>query len=140
MIPIGKEKTWGLCLRQQCLPIIRTSECVCACMHAQWCPTLCDPMDCSPPGVSVHRIFQGRIIEQVAIFFSRHQNSSSIFKMAGKVKSFSCWNILVSWEFLSTNIICGRIILNNILNANLLRTKFHLALIIQKALTVLRGH
>ena len=137
MIPIGEEKTWGLCPRQQCLPIIRTSECVR--MHAQLCPTLCDPMDCSPPGVSVHSIFQRIIIEQVAIFFSRHQNSSSIFKMAGKVKSFSCWNILVGWEFLSTNIICGRIILNNILNANLLRTKFHLALIIQKALGASRS-
>ena len=140
MTPIGEEKTWGLCLRQQCLPIIRTSEHVCGCTHTRLCRTLCNPMDCSPLGVSVHRIFQGRILEQVAIFFSRHQNSSSIFKMAGKVKSFSCGNILVSWEFLSTNIICGRIILNNILNANLLRTKFHLALIIQKALTVLRGH
>ena len=26
--------------------------CVCVCMHAQSCPTLCDPMDCSPPGSS----------------------------------------------------------------------------------------
>ena len=28
---------------------------------AQLCPTLCDPMDCSPPGSSVHRIFQARV-------------------------------------------------------------------------------
>ena len=28
----------------------------------QSCPTLCDPMDCSPPGSSVHGIFQGRIL------------------------------------------------------------------------------
>ena len=33
--------------------------------------TLCDPMDCSPPGFSVHGIFQARILEWVAIFFSR---------------------------------------------------------------------
>ena len=35
------------------------------------CPTLCDPMDCSQPGSSVHRISQARILELVAIFFSR---------------------------------------------------------------------
>ena len=33
--------------------------------------TLCDPMDCSPPGSSVHGIFQARILEWVAISFSR---------------------------------------------------------------------
>ena len=30
-------------------------------MHAQSCLTLCDPIDCSPPGSSVHGIFQARI-------------------------------------------------------------------------------
>ena len=38
---------------------------------AQLCPTLCDPMDCSPPGSSVHGILQTRILERVAIPFSR---------------------------------------------------------------------
>ena len=42
---------------------------MCAC--AQSCPTLCDPMDCSPPGSSVHEIFQARILEWVAISYSR---------------------------------------------------------------------
>ena len=37
----------------------------------QSCPILCDPMDCSPPGSSVHRILQARILEWVAISFSR---------------------------------------------------------------------
>ena len=37
----------------------------------QSCPTLCDPMDCSLPGSSVHRIFQARVLEWVAISFSR---------------------------------------------------------------------
>ena len=41
------------------------------CPHAQSCPTLCDPMDCSPPGSSVHGIFQTRILEWVAISYSR---------------------------------------------------------------------
>ena len=33
------------------------------------CPTLSDPMDCSPPGSSVHRIFQARVLEWGAIAF-----------------------------------------------------------------------
>ena len=38
---------------------------------AQSCPTLCDSMDCSLPGCSVHRILQARILEWGAIAFSR---------------------------------------------------------------------
>ena len=38
---------------------------------AQSCLTLCDPMDCSLPGFSVHGIFQARVLEWVAISFSR---------------------------------------------------------------------
>ena len=38
---------------------------------AQSCPTLCDPVDCSSPGSSVHGILQARILEWVAISFSR---------------------------------------------------------------------
>ena len=44
------------------------------CVHAellQLCPTLCDPMDYSPPGSYVHGILQTRILEWVAIPFSR---------------------------------------------------------------------
>jgi len=37
----------------------------------QLCLTLCYPMDCSPPGFSVHEIFQARILEWVSISFSR---------------------------------------------------------------------
>ena len=37
----------------------------------QLCPTLCGPMDCSPQGSSVHGIFQARILEWVAISFSK---------------------------------------------------------------------
>ena len=37
----------------------------------QSCPTLCDPMDYSPPGSSVYEIFQARILEWIAIPLSR---------------------------------------------------------------------
>ena len=43
-------------------------------VHAKWLqlsPTLCDPMDCSPPGSSIHGILQARILEWVAMPFSR---------------------------------------------------------------------
>ena len=36
----------------------------------QSCPTPSDPMDCNPPGSSIHRIFQARVLEWVAIAFS----------------------------------------------------------------------
>ena len=38
---------------------------------AQSCPTLCDPMDCSLPDSSVHGIFQARVLEWIAISFSK---------------------------------------------------------------------
>ena len=44
---------------------------ICICLVAKSCPTLCDPMDCSLPGSSVHGIFWTRILEWVAIPFFR---------------------------------------------------------------------
>ena len=41
------------------------------CVYAQSCPTLCDLLDCSPPGSSVHGISRARILEWVAIPYSR---------------------------------------------------------------------
>ena len=50
----------------------RYTPCVCVCvLVAQSCPTLCDPMGCSPPGSSVCGISPARILEWVAISFSR---------------------------------------------------------------------
>ena len=42
-----------------------------ACSVSQSCLALCDPMDDSPPGFSAHGVFQTRILEWVAIFYSR---------------------------------------------------------------------
>ena len=44
----------------------------------QSCPTLCDLMDCSPPGSSVHGILQARILEWVAISSSRGSSWSNL--------------------------------------------------------------
>ena len=43
---------------------------VCGVLVTQSCPTLCDPMDCSPPGSSVSGILQARILESIAMPFS----------------------------------------------------------------------
>ena len=61
----------------QCVKVKSESE------VAQLCPTLSDPMDCSPPGSSVHGIFQARVLEWGAIAFSTvciksYLNNSSI--------------------------------------------------------------
>ena len=58
----------------------------------QSCPTLCDPMDGSPPGSPVPGILQARILERVAISFS------SAWKWKVKVKSLSPVRLLAtSW-------------------------------------------
>ena len=55
---------------------------------SQSCLTLCDPMDCSPPGSSVHGISQARIPEWVAISFSRGfsrpQDQTRVSRIAGR--------------------------------------------------------
>ena len=56
----------------------------------QSCPTLCDPMDCSLPGFSVHEILQARILEWIAMFSSREsfllrdQNCVTYISWAGR--------------------------------------------------------
>ena len=47
---------------------------------AHSCPTLCDPMDCSLPGSSLHGIFQARLLEWVAISFSKEFKVGPNFK------------------------------------------------------------
>ena len=62
-----------------CLPetittlLISYAAAAAAAKSLQSCPTLCDPMDCSLPGSSVHGIFQARVLEWGAIAFSERQ-------------------------------------------------------------------
>ena len=51
-------------------------ECESESVISSSCPTLCDPMDCSPPGSSIHDILQTRILGWVAIPFSRGSSQS----------------------------------------------------------------
>ena len=77
--------------------------CCCCCLFIKWCSTLCDLIDCSPLGSSVHGIFQARILKLVAISISSGYSQStvlsplfkwslgipSIFVLIPKISSFS---------------------------------------------------
>ena len=49
----------------------------------QLCPTCSDCMDCSPPGSSVHGVFQARVLEWVAIAFSMQEEHDVIIEPIG---------------------------------------------------------
>ena len=70
----GKNTGMGCHLLLQCMKVKSESE------VAQSCPTLCDPMDCSLPGSSVHGTFQARVPEWGAIAFSDNQPRQHIKK------------------------------------------------------------
>ena len=61
----GKNTGVGCHFLLQCMKVKSQNE------VAQSCPTLRDPMDCSPPGSSVHGIFQARVLAWGAITFSK---------------------------------------------------------------------
>ena len=72
-----------------CSPCVYSSGSSCLLVmyvHTQDQPTLCDPMDCSPPGSSLHGTFQARVLEWVAISASRRSSQP---------RDWSC----VSWGF-----------------------------------------
>ena len=71
----GKNTGVGCHFLLQCMKVKRESE------VAQSCPTLGDPMDCSPAGSSIHGIFQARVLEWGASAFS-NDPFCSVFKTA----------------------------------------------------------
>ena len=69
---------------------VQSSHAAAAAKSLQLCPTLCDPIDGSPPGSPVPGILQARTLQWVAISFS------SAWKWKVKVKSFSCVRLSVT--------------------------------------------
>ena len=69
----GKNTGVGCHFLLQCMKVKSERE------VAQSCPTISDPMDCSPPGSSVHGIFQARVLEWGVIAFSQEHWSVYIF-------------------------------------------------------------
>ena len=74
----GKNTGVGCRFLLQCMKVKSESE------VAQLCPALSDPVDCSPPGSSVHGIFQARVLEWVAIAFS----ASDVYKSLNQLTTF----------------------------------------------------
>ena len=66
----------------------------------QSCPTLCDPMNCSPSGFSVHRILQARILKWVAIPFSQGsswpRDWTWVSYTAGRFFTLWLWAMIIS--------------------------------------------
>ena len=60
---------------------------------AQSCPSLCDPMDCSLPGFSIHGILQARILEWVTISFSRGSSKPRDWTQVSRIggRRFNLW-------------------------------------------------
>ena len=66
---------------------------VCVCVLAtQSCPTLCDLMDCSPPGSSIYGILQSRILDWVAFPFSRGPSRTRCEPWSPTLQAYSLLN------------------------------------------------
>ena len=76
---------------------------------AQPCPTLCDPIDCSLPGSSVHGIFQARVLEWVAISFSRGSSRPRDWTRVSRIVG-RCFTFCLTKEIAThSNILAWRI-------------------------------
>ena len=72
------------------------TTCCCCCELLKSCPALCNPMDCSLPGSSVHGILQARTMEWVAISFSRGTSLPRDWTHTSYVSCIARW-ILYYW-------------------------------------------
>ena len=82
----------------------------------QSCLTLCDPTNCSPPGFSVHGILEARILQWIAILFSRGSNHGLLhcrqilyLRATGKSKILLVVTSIVRAQSLQTSpTLCNR--------------------------------
>ena len=82
------------------LSLCSVTYCLCRSEVAQSCSTLCDPMDCNLLGSSVHGIFQARVLEWVAISFSRgsFQSRDRIWVSCIAGRRFTVWSSREAWN------------------------------------------
>ena len=90
------------------------------CSVAQSCPALCDPIDYSPPGFSVHGIIQARILEYVAISYSNTDFMFYFFISVDRTR-YSLWKkyyhtVLVSILLLWLHFWCLLLVLSLLSN------------------------
>ena len=98
----GKNTGVGCHFLLQCMKVKSERE------VAQSCPTLCHPMDCSPPGSSIHGIFQARVLEWGATAFS---DSPANFHLTYCylcvcAKSLHCVCLFVTLCITSSQLLC----------------------------------
>ena len=69
--------------------------CVCVCVraHIQLCTALCDPMNCSPPGSSVHGLLQARVLEWVPMPSSRGSSQPRAWTCISCINHYSTWEV-----------------------------------------------
>ena len=75
------------------------------CVLSLWVvPDSCDPMDCSPPGSSVHEILQARILESVVVSFSKGSFRPRDRTHVSLVSPSLAGGFFTTWEAVYTNI------------------------------------
>ena len=96
------DTTWQLNNNNKYILIILTILTV----VAKPCPILCDPMDCNLPDSSVHGIFQARVLEWIAIFFSRGSSQprdrtrvSCSMSPGNEIVILGFSNLLIWWKY-----------------------------------------
>ena len=127
LLPLDNHKS--LCCICEPVSVLCVCVCVCVCvLAAQSCLTLCDPTECSLPVFSVHVILQARILEWVAIPFSRGSSwprdqtqvspiTGRFFLLGTPIDEFICgifyfphvsdivWSLAFSFWLASPNVI-----------------------------------
>ena len=95
----GKNTGVGCHFLLQCMKMKSESE------VAQSCPTLWHPMDCSPPGSSIHGIIQARVLEWGAISFSAIYATSDLYRtyqgLRGEVNTE--WHLCIEWQTIQSD-------------------------------------
>ena len=104
-LPLGLVATWPWQAQKPLSDPTTSRGCVSAFVHAkslQSCPTLCDLLDCSPPGSSVHGILQASILERVAISSCRGSSQPRDRTCASYVSCIGRWFFTTNatWEAL----------------------------------------
>ena len=108
--------------------IVRVYLSICCCLLTKWvmlCSTLCDPIDCSLPGSSVHWISQAKILEWFAISFSR---ASSPPRDWSYIPCIGRWILYywATWEAPFTYSVCQQLSFSFIL-PRVCSQQYHLA-------------
>ena len=113
----GKNTGVGCHFLLQCRKVKSESE------VAQSCPTLCNPMDCSLPGSSVHGIFQARVLEwgAIALLGMKQKQWQTLFSWAPK----SLWTLMAAMKLKDT---CSLEENNNKSRQHIKKQRYHFAI------------